>query len=82
MAGFQSLRVPYHPPREGWWGEKTSTLNFCEEVLESRCFTPPAVGNTANECQDYVMSYYVAEVCNVSCTAVRCIGPGADRRFL
>ncbi|KAI0398415.1 alkaline dihydroceramidase [Xylariaceae sp. FL0594] len=39
-----SLSFPYHPPRAGFWGEKTSTLNFCEE--------------------DYVMSYYCAEVCN------------------
>jgi hypothetical protein len=23
---------PYHEPREGFWGEKTVTLNFCEEV--------------------------------------------------
>ncbi|KAI0548623.1 alkaline dihydroceramidase [Xylaria curta] len=35
---------PYHEPRPGFWGEKTVTLNFCEE--------------------DYVMSYYCAEVCN------------------
>ncbi|KAI0478666.1 ceramidase-domain-containing protein [Xylariaceae sp. FL0804] len=41
MAGFS---FPYHEPRQGFWGEKTSTLNFCEE--------------------DYVMSYYCAEVCN------------------
>ncbi|KAI1079398.1 putative alkaline phytoceramidase [Whalleya microplaca] len=38
------LSFPYHEPRLGFWGEKTSTLNFCEE--------------------DYVMSYYCAEVCN------------------
>lgn len=82
MAGFQSLSVPYHPPREGWWGEKTSTLNFCEEVRESEWFAPPAVGIAANELQDYVMSYYVAEVCNVSFNAVRCLCVGTDRRFL
>ncbi|KAI1814627.1 alkaline dihydroceramidase [Poronia punctata] len=41
---MSSLSFPYHEPREGFWGEKTSTLNFCEE--------------------DYVMSYYCAEVCN------------------
>ncbi|ORY56677.1 ceramidase [Pseudomassariella vexata] len=41
---FEALSFPYHPAQDGFWGEKTSTLNFCEE--------------------DYVMSYYCAEVCN------------------
>ncbi|KAK6958118.1 hypothetical protein Daesc_000911 [Daldinia eschscholtzii] len=41
---IEALSFPYHQPRHGFWGEKTSTLNFCEE--------------------DYVMSYYCAEVCN------------------
>ncbi|KAI1495478.1 alkaline phytoceramidase [Biscogniauxia marginata] len=41
---MSAFSFPYHEPREGFWGEKTSTLNFCEE--------------------DYVMSYYCAEVCN------------------
>ncbi|KAI1840500.1 hypothetical protein JX265_008603 [Neoarthrinium moseri] len=41
---FGALAFPYHEPRDGFWGEKTVTLNFCEE--------------------DYVMSYYCAEVCN------------------
>ncbi|RBR16964.1 hypothetical protein FVER53590_05725 [Fusarium verticillioides] len=26
-----SFRVPYPPPQEGFWGEPTSTLNWCEE---------------------------------------------------
>lgn len=26
-----SLSFPYHEPREGYWGDKTVTLNFCEE---------------------------------------------------
>ncbi|KAK7951908.1 alkaline ceramidase-like protein [Apiospora aurea] len=47
MDALFSLGIPYREPGlEGWWGEKTVTLNFCEE--------------------DYVMSHYVAEVCNVS----------------
>ncbi|KAI1180555.1 alkaline dihydroceramidase [Nemania sp. FL0916] len=41
---MSALSFPYHSPRPGFWGEKTVTLNFCEE--------------------DYVMSYYCAEVCN------------------
>ncbi|KAH6646502.1 alkaline dihydroceramidase [Truncatella angustata] len=46
MSGsiFGALAFSYHEPREGFWGEKTVTLNFCEE--------------------DYVMSYYCAELCN------------------
>ncbi|OHE91770.1 alkaline phytoceramidase [Colletotrichum orchidophilum] len=44
---FQALRVAYNDDTpDGYWGEKTSTLNFCEE--------------------DYVVSYYCAEVCNVT----------------
>ncbi|KAF3796995.1 Alkaline ceramidase YPC1 [Colletotrichum gloeosporioides] len=42
---FQALRLAYNDgTTDGFWGEKTSTLNFCEE--------------------DYVVSYYCAEVCN------------------
>lgn len=26
-----ALSFPYHEPREGYWGDKTVTLNFCEE---------------------------------------------------
>ncbi|KAI1265265.1 alkaline dihydroceramidase [Xylariaceae sp. FL1019] len=44
------FRFPYHQPRDGFWGVKTSTLNFCEE--------------------DYVMSYYCAEVCNTVTNAL------------
>ncbi|KAI2463658.1 putative alkaline phytoceramidase [Annulohypoxylon bovei var. microspora] len=48
---LEALSFPYHePPRHGFWGEKTSTLNFCEE--------------------DYVMSYYCAEVCNTLTNAL------------
>jgi hypothetical protein len=47
-----ALSFPYHEPREGYWGDKTVTLNFCEE--------------------DYVISYYCAEFCNVSWPVPRC----------
>ncbi|KAH8676364.1 alkaline ceramidase [Xylariales sp. PMI_506] len=43
-SSLGAFGFPYHEPREGFWGEKTVTLNFCEE--------------------DYVISYYCAEVCN------------------
>ncbi|KAI5864981.1 putative alkaline phytoceramidase [Durotheca rogersii] len=46
-----SWSFPYHEePQHGFWGEKTSTLNFCEE--------------------DYVISYYCAEVCNTITNAL------------
>ncbi|KAI0404959.1 ceramidase-domain-containing protein [Xylaria palmicola] len=47
---MSALAFPYHEPRPGFWGEKTVTLNFCEE--------------------DYVMSYYCAEVCNTITNAL------------
>lgn len=65
---FQALRVAYNDDTpEGYWGEKTSTLNFCEEVRNSSS----TVLGVADPClppstQDYVVSYYCAEVCNVS----------------
>ncbi|KAK9797466.1 hypothetical protein SCARD494_03295 [Seiridium cardinale] len=52
---FGALAVPYHEPREGFWGEKTVTLNFCEE--------------------DYVVSYYCAEICNVSISPAPQLSP-------
>jgi len=29
---LNALSVPYKEPGEGFWGPKTVTLNFCEEV--------------------------------------------------
>ncbi|KAI0124632.1 alkaline phytoceramidase-like protein [Xylariales sp. AK1849] len=58
-----ALRFPYHSPRVGFWGEKTVTLNFCEEVYT----TPPhhkRLWLKTDKLQDYVISYYCAEVCN------------------
>ncbi|KAF5981975.1 hypothetical protein FBULB1_4477 [Fusarium bulbicola] len=31
MFGNLSPRIPYPPPQEGFWGQPTSTLNWCEE---------------------------------------------------
>ncbi|KAI1304725.1 alkaline dihydroceramidase [Xylaria venustula] len=50
MQEMSAFSFPYHEPRPGFWGEKTVTLNFCEE--------------------DYVMSYYCAEVCNTITNAL------------
>lgn len=35
-----TMSVPYGQPGAGFWGEKTSTLNFCEEV---RALLLPAI---------------------------------------
>ncbi|UQC87059.1 alkaline phytoceramidase [Colletotrichum lupini] len=70
---FQALRVAYNDDSpEGYWGEKTSTLNFCEE--------------------DYVVSYYCAEVCNTLTNLLflwlgfkgvhNCVSQGHPRIFL
>ncbi|KAK1725829.1 hypothetical protein CaCOL14_011309 [Colletotrichum acutatum] len=70
---FQALRVAYNDDTpEGYWGEKTSTLNFCEE--------------------DYVVSYYCAEVCNTLTNLLflwlgykgvhNCVSQGHPRIFL
>lgn len=29
------LQIPYREARNGFWGEQTSTLNWCEEVRVS-----------------------------------------------
>lgn len=31
---FKDWSVPYPESKDGFWGEQTSTLNFCEEVSE------------------------------------------------
>ncbi|OLN92899.1 Alkaline ceramidase 3 [Colletotrichum chlorophyti] len=70
---FQALRLPYNDNiTNGYWGDKTSTLNFCEE--------------------DYVVSYYCAEVCNAFTNLLflwlglkgvhNCISEGHPRIFL
>ncbi|KAL7628185.1 alkaline ceramidase ydc1 [Parahypoxylon ruwenzoriense] len=35
---LEALSFPYHEPRHGFWGEKTSTLNFCEETVTNALF--------------------------------------------
>ncbi|QLI74077.1 uncharacterized protein G6M90_00g110080 [Metarhizium brunneum] len=45
MSFFKDWSVPYPEAGHGFWGEQTSTLNFCEE--------------------DYVLSFYCAELCNL-----------------
>lgn len=32
MALASALQIPYRESREGFWGQQTSTLNWCEEV--------------------------------------------------
>lgn len=79
------LNIPYDDSRnfEGFWGQKTVTLNFCEEVslrlvvvarrLSRKIRNPtppcPVTSMTDQTTKDYVVSYYIAEVCNVSCSS-------------
>lgn len=32
MSLVSAFQIPYREAREGFWGEQTSTLNWCEEV--------------------------------------------------
>lgn len=59
-----SLRLPYPDHGHGFWGQQTSTLNFCEEVRHYDILPGPL--HSTNTVQDYALSYYCAEVCNVS----------------
>lgn len=83
------IGIPYDDSRnfEGFWGPKTVTLNFCEEVCSLLwcCGGVVAASRLAFRdsqvdmrgcghggylwltlAKDYVVSYYIAEVCNVS----------------
>lgn len=59
MAGY--FQIPYRELREGFWGEQTSTLNWCEEVSAPLC-------TVMHPCswmrQDYSITYYCAELVN------------------
>lgn len=35
MASY--FQIPYREARDGFWGEQTSTLNWCEEVSLPLC---------------------------------------------
>ncbi len=35
MSLVSALQIPYREARDGFWGEQTSTLNWCEEVRET-----------------------------------------------
>ncbi|KAK8056743.1 alkaline ceramidase-like protein, partial [Apiospora rasikravindrae] len=76
MDAIFSLGIPYREPGlEGWWGEKTVTLNFCEEVSASTTaqfyyWKSMPLPGTDHPLQDYVMNHYVAEVCNTLTNAL------------
>ncbi|RYO85266.1 hypothetical protein DL764_009197 [Monosporascus ibericus] len=58
------LSFPYRQSREGFFGAKTATLNFCEEA-STRVLGPVWRTEYADQWfQDYAMSYWCAEVCN------------------
>jgi hypothetical protein len=68
MATMGLPSLPYGQAGSGFWGQKTSTLNFCEEVSLRRCLSHAdhMAGLQLTIHQDYVLSHYCAELCNVS----------------
>ena len=62
MALVSALQIPYREARDGFWGEQTSTLNWCEEVNNS---TPRKLLQIiCLPAQDYNITFYCAEVVN------------------
>jgi hypothetical protein len=41
MELVSALQIPYRESRDGFWGEQTSTLNWCEEVTVFRLLDVP-----------------------------------------
>ncbi|TFB05808.1 Alkaline ceramidase 3 [Trichoderma ghanense] len=58
-----SYPYPTADPGNGFWGEQTSTLNFCEETLISSC-------RNAKNFKDYALTSYCAELCNTVTNAI------------
>ncbi|RYO98016.1 hypothetical protein DL763_002447 [Monosporascus cannonballus] len=59
------LSFPYRQSREGFFGAKTATLNFCEEASTRTSRACMWRTEYADQWfQDYAMSYWCAEVCN------------------
>ncbi len=74
MALPSALQIPYRESREGYWGEQTSTLNWCEEVIARPVLEPfflslspsLSLGSSPshNSLQDYNITFYCAEAVN------------------
>lgn len=43
------LQIPYREGRDGFWGEQTSTLNWCEEVPKLHHLQPALTRETHHE---------------------------------
>lgn len=68
LSAFRTaIWIPYPTanPGHGFWGEQTSTLNFCEEVSE-RNYNFLSFKKAEYQNKDYALSSYCAEFCNVS----------------
>ena len=59
------FQIPYREARNGFWGEQTSTLNWCEEVSVALS-TNKVSGLLTRVCQDYNITYYCAELVNTA----------------
>lgn len=48
MSLVSAFQIPYREPREGFWGEQTSTLNWCEEDYNITYYCAEAVNTATN----------------------------------
>ncbi|AEO54394.1 hypothetical protein MYCTH_2088965 [Thermothelomyces thermophilus ATCC 42464] len=48
MSLISALRVPYREARDGFWGEQTSTLNWCEEDYNITFYCAEVVNTLTN----------------------------------
>ncbi|KAK1757716.1 ceramidase [Echria macrotheca] len=48
MASVSALQIPYRESRDGFWGEQTSTLNWCEEDYNITFYCAEAVNTVTN----------------------------------
>ncbi|KAK4152261.1 ceramidase-domain-containing protein [Chaetomidium leptoderma] len=48
MALASALQIPYRESREGFWGEQTSTLNWCEEDYNITFYCAEAINTLTN----------------------------------
>ncbi|KAK0733605.1 alkaline phytoceramidase [Lasiosphaeria miniovina] len=47
-SAVSALQIPYREPRDGFWGEQTSTLNWCEEDYNVTYYIAEVVNTLTN----------------------------------
>lgn len=69
MSLVSAFQIPYREDREGFWGNQTATLNWCEEVsfvIRELSETVPQDTPAHAGPQDYNITYYCAETINTA----------------